>query len=97
MRGSPTASDHTLAVGYIIRLLMRYVLESGRGMVTSGEGGYLVSRNPDTVRAPDVAWLSPETMELARTSGETFVPRAPDLAVEVLSPDDKWEKVEEKA
>ncbi len=52
------------------------------------EIGVLVRRSPDTVRAPDVAFFSGDAMPAEGLPEEGFVPFAPTLAVEVVSPDD---------
>ena len=63
--------------------------------------GYVLRRAPDTVRGPDISFIS-----LAPSSAwprmapdripVQFIPGAPDLAVEILSPDDRWSEMEEK-
>ncbi|MHC4548638.1 MAG: Uma2 family endonuclease [Planctomycetota bacterium] len=73
--------------------LGKYVLPRRVGTIYAAETGFLLSRNPDTVRAPDVAFVCAER-EVASTRG--FLPGAPDLAVEVLSPDDRPGYVREK-
>ena len=56
--------------------------------VESTETGFLLGRDPDTVRAPDVAFVSRSTLErAARFHG--YFPGPPDLAVEVLSPSEQ--------
>lgn len=51
--------------------------------------GFQLSWDPDTVRAPDVAFLSPR--RLREVEGVTgYIPGAPDLAVEVVSPTDLY-------
>ena len=57
-----------------------------------GEAGFLLSRDPDTVRAPDAAFVRADRLPLPRG----YIPGAPDLAVEVLSPDDRPGYVREK-
>lgn len=57
------------------------------GRVFAAETGFTLRRNPDTVRAPDVAFISNERLPDPRPRG--FAELAPDLAVEVLSPDDR--------
>ena len=50
------------------------------------EGGFLLGRGPDTVRQPDVAYI---TADRTRSAGdEGYVAGAPDLAIEVASPSD---------
>jgi Uma2 family endonuclease len=57
------------------------------GRVFAAQTGFTLRRNPDTVRAPDVAFISNERLPDPPPRG--FAELAPDLAVEVLSPDDR--------
>src|SRR5207302_6065020 len=52
--------------------------------------------HPDTVRAPDVSFLSRERLAEHPVPETGFYPGAPDLAVEVMSPSDRRAEVEEK-
>ncbi len=75
--------------------MARHILEHKLGRGFLAETGFLIARDPDTVRAPDIAFihkdhLPPEDPE------EAFWPGAPDLAVEVLSPGDRLSEVDEK-
>jgi Uma2 family endonuclease len=92
---SPTGRPHSKVVSRVIHLLVSRASQMGH--VMSGEAGFFVERNPDTVRAPDVAFMSLATEARADAAGGTFFGCAPDLAVEVLSPDDRWPTVDEKA
>lgn len=81
------------------RIVMRlgYELESwsrqtGTGYVTP-EGGYKIGSNPDTVRVPDVAFISHGRV-VGTPSG--FVEGASDLAIEVVSPHDRMGDVLDK-
>ena len=56
------------------------------GDVLAAETGFTLQRGPDTVRAPDVAFVA---WERRPTSTRGFAALAPDLAVEVLSPSDR--------
>jgi Uma2 family endonuclease len=64
------------------------------GRVLAAETGFTLARKPDTVRAPDVAFISNERLPDPPPRG--FAELAPDLAVEVLSPDDRAGDVLEK-
>ena len=55
----------------------------------------MLATNPDTVRAPDVAFVTKARVEEAGDF-EGFWPGPPDLAVEVISPGDSYTEVEEK-
>jgi Uma2 family endonuclease len=59
------------------------------------EAGYLLRRGPDTVRGPDVSFISVARLPPNRIP-EEFIRGAPDLAVEILSPSSRWADVEEK-
>jgi Uma2 family endonuclease len=96
VRVSPAGRVHGLVLANVNELLTVFVRRKKLGRVVSGETGFLVKRNPDTVRAPDVAFVSNELIARGSASNETYFPCAPELAVEVLSPDDRWEDVEKK-
>ncbi len=61
------------------------------GVVTGAETGFHIFYDPDTVRAPDAAFIRREN--LPPTPERGFFPAAPDLAVEVLSPGDRASEV----
>ena len=64
-----------------------HVKRTGAGAVFAAETGFKIATDPDTVRAPDVAFVARERVSAAVTRG--YPAFAPDLAVEVLSPDDR--------
>jgi Uma2 family endonuclease len=68
---------------------------SGPGGYVGVESGFILRRNPDTVRGPDVFYVRAERLS---TSGvpEAFWEMAPDLAVEIVSPGESAEEVREK-
>lgn len=75
--------------------LYQHVKTNDLGVVFAAETGFKIESNPDTVRAPDVAFMQKErVLETGRLVG--YSSGAPDLAVEVLSPSDRAIKVEEK-
>lgn len=84
---SPAGWKHGEIVSMLHSRLAPHIEEHKLGKSFGAETGFLLSRDPDTVRAPDFAFISnaslPET-----DPDEAFWPGAPDLAVEVLSPDD---------
>jgi len=67
--------------------IFAHVEAHGLGRVFAAETGFTLARNPDTVRAPDVAFISAARLPDPPPRG--FAELAPDLAVEVLSPDDR--------
>ena len=70
--------------------------ESTDSGVAVGETGFLIDRDPDTVRAPDAAFISKQRADAVGPTRK-YWPGAPDLAVEVLSPGDSFHEVQEKA
>lgn len=96
VRVSPAGWKHGKVLARIIAKVATFVERKKLGLVVSGETGFLVRRDPDTVRAPDLAFVSHATLGTSEPAGETYFPCAPDLAVEVLSPDDSWVKIEKK-
>jgi Uma2 family endonuclease len=65
----------------------------GRSMV--GEVGIYTRRNPDTVRAADVLFISNERYARQKSKGG-FLEVAPDLVVEILSPSDSFGEIMRK-
>lgn len=79
----PTGYPHGIAVKWISFVLTEYEVAAGYGHVVTGEPGYRLEFDPDTVRAPDVAWIAPGRIP----PGTRGYPNlAPDLVVEVRSP-----------
>ena len=79
------------------RLIIRlgaFVESAGLGVVTT-ETGFMLRRNPDTLRAPDVAFVSAGRLP-DLDSGERYFESAPDLAAEIVSPGDSASEVAEK-
>jgi Uma2 family endonuclease len=72
----------------------RFVRKHKLGVVYAAETGYLLEREPDLIRCPDVSFVRAEVA--ASHDEDEYYPQSPDLAVEVLSPSDRPEKVKEK-
>lgn len=84
---TPTRPEHgevELDLGSELRAWAR---SSGRGRAFSGEVGIYIRRNPDTVRAADLIYISNERFAQNGKSG--YMSIAPELVVEVLSPTDR--------
>jgi len=93
---SPAGGQHGMIAARILRKLGNYVEEHRLGAVFAAETGFLISRDPDTVRAPDAAFVRQERLDEAGTVAG-YCPGAPDLAIEVLSPSDTYTLVESKS
>ena len=81
---------HTLVAGNVYDRLREYQL-AGRGLALI-EGGFLLRREPPTVRGPDVAFVLREHVPTPLPDG--WLEGAPDLAVEVLSPSNREAELE---
>ena len=91
----PPGSEHGLITMNLAGPLYQYVKNNNLGVVFAAETGFKLESNPDTVRAPDIAFMRRErVLETGRLTG--YSSGAPDLAVEVLSPSDRTIQVEEK-
>jgi Uma2 family endonuclease len=80
-----------------VRLAMRLQLwaDDFEGGYVGVEAGYVLARNPDTVRGPDVSVVRAERIP-SEGIPDGFWNLAPDLAVEVVSPSETAEEVREK-
>lgn len=78
----------------IAAAISTHVDANGLGVVLAAETGFKLFANPDTVRAPDVAFLARDRVPSPAPRG--YAELAPDLVVEVLSPDDQPAEVREK-
>ena len=93
---SPAGGRHGKVAMRIGKLLSVHVDEKQLGVTFAAETGFLIATNPDTVRAPDVAFLSTEKWESVKDE-IGYLPIAPDLVVEVVSPNDASTAIEAKA
>ncbi len=93
---SPASAEHGRIAAVILTRLGPYVEANGLGATYTAEAGFLLTTRPDTVRVPDIAFVSKDRLRTAmlRTG---FWPGAPDLAIEVISPSDLYSEVLAKA
>jgi len=93
---TPAGARHGVVASKIDHLLRAHVDANDLGVVGAADTGFVLSRNPDTVRAPDVFFVRRDRVP-ADGVPEEFWQLAPDLAVEVISasndPDDMQAKV----
>lgn len=92
---SPAGHKHGRIVVNLTVPLGYYVKAHNLGAAYGAETGFKLASNPDTVRAPDVAFVSREQRERVGDP-EGYWPGAPDLAVEILSPGDRVSAVKQK-
>lgn len=92
---SPTALEHGRHEGRFYKFLEAFVSQHRLGAVAVGEVGVYVQRNPDTIRAADVIFISNARLAQRQSPGG-FLDVAPELIVEIMSPDDRWSEVKQK-
>ncbi len=90
---TPTGAIHGKIEVRLARLIDEHVEKSGVGWVLSGEVGIVTKRNPDRVRGADVTFIS---REQAPDIPDGFLTIAPELVVEIVSPNDRWKDIREK-
>jgi Uma2 family endonuclease len=92
---SPAGSEHGAIIINLTLPLAQHVKAHKLGVVFGAETGFKLAQHPDTVLAPDIAFVSRERIPQTGIP-KTFWSGAPDLAVEVLSPGDTVKEVDEK-
>lgn len=92
---SPSGSEHGAVTVNLTVLLGQHIKTNKLGVAFGAESGYRLESNPDTVRPPDFSFIVKERIPASGVP-KTYWQGAPDLAVEVLSPDDSPRKVEKK-
>jgi Uma2 family endonuclease len=83
----PPGYRHGFVAARLLVAIANHVNSRALGSVLAAETGFTLFRNPDTVRAPDVAFIRADRVPTQPMN--TYPEFAPDLAVEVLSPSDR--------
>jgi len=89
---SPSGANHGRIAAEVIVSLGAHVKQHRLGTVYASETGFRIGRSPDTVRAPDAAFVRTERVVDTRR----FFEGPPDAAFEVVSPNDTYSEIEEK-
>jgi Uma2 family endonuclease len=94
---APVGGLHGKITLQVALRLADYVKRRGAGEVVAGDVGFVLAlpEDPERVRAPDVAFISTERLPEGGLP-QGFFDGAPDLAVEVLSPNDPPGDVQQK-
>jgi Uma2 family endonuclease len=69
--------------------LLQFVRSKGLGRVIGNDSGVVTTRDPDSVRGPDVAYYSYKRVPKG-LSPKKYVSVPPEIAIEVRSPTDNW-------
>lgn len=91
----PAGFSHGRLTVRLVAALDGYVEEHDLGAVLGPDTGFRLARTPDTVRAPDVSFVRKERIIEGKLPAG-YWPGPPDLAVEVISPNDSMPEVENK-
>jgi Uma2 family endonuclease len=83
----PAGLAHGVVAARLGEHVAAFVRLHALGLVVAAETGFTLARDPDTVRAPDVGFIRRDRVPDPLPRG--YAPMAPDLVVEVLSPDDR--------
>ncbi len=93
---TPAGHTHGKVAARVAARLGPFVEAHGLGEVYAAETGFILRRAPDTVRAPDAAFVRAARLAAMNLSPEGYFPGAPDFAVEVISPSDTDREVTAK-
>jgi Uma2 family endonuclease len=91
---SPTGGRHGIVESRLGSALSFFVQQHDLGWVLTGDVGIYIRRNPDRVRGADIVILSRERWPEGPSEG--FLEGSPDLVVEIMSPNDRWQEVRQK-
>ncbi len=83
----PPSTHHGAVSANLAFELGAFVRREQLGQVFAQDTGFKIGSDPDTVRGPDVAFVSEERLD--RIPDEGYAELAPDLVVEVISPSDR--------
>ncbi len=96
MRMPPPGYGHGSLAARLTALLFAHVSSLELGDVLSGDTGFRLATGPDTVRAPDVAFVSKERLDRVAFDHSRYFPGAPDFLAEIVSPSDSFTDVQHK-
>jgi Uma2 family endonuclease len=83
----PPSTYHGQIAAKLAYLVGAFVYPNGLGALFGQDTGFKIESNPDTVRAPDLAFLRRERASEIQRRG--YAALAPDLVAEIVSPDDR--------
>jgi Uma2 family endonuclease len=93
---TPTTGMHGWIIVEFARRLGNFVVERRMGRLYGGETGFVIEVGPDTVLAPDLAFVRRDRLPSPKQHSRGFMPVIPDLVIEVLSPSNRRAEFEEK-
>jgi Uma2 family endonuclease len=91
----PSGRTHGRIASRFHGRLERFVRETGLGEAYIADAGFSIETDPDTVLAPDAAFVT-AVREAQAAGTDGYFPGAPDLALEVISATDRYSEVAAK-
>ena len=88
-------ADHGRTASRINILVGHYILQNNLGETYTAETGFLIARNPDTIRAPDFSYIQANRLTIS-VLGPTWGGVIPDMVAEVVSSGDRVKEIDEK-
>jgi Uma2 family endonuclease len=82
--------------GRVVLIVGGFIEANDRGHPLCNDSGVVTERGPDTVRGADFAFYSFQRVPKGSLKPRGYLPVAPDLIIEVKSPDDVWQEVRAK-
>ena len=89
----PTGYAHSDVEHLVSHHLGHFIDKNPLGRILVGEAGFQLA--PDVLRAADIAFVSSEKLKTI-TEPQKYLPFAPDLAVEIVSPGDTSSEIQDK-
>ena len=88
---------HSRVMSRVPKILLDWLDEQPepKGQILTGDAGVILTHEPDTIVGIDVAYISAEVM-VRQTEESTLIDGVPTLVVEILSPSDTIEDINEK-
>jgi len=92
---TPAGIRHAKFAARLVGAISNYLGDRELGEVYTAEPGFVLESEPQTIRAPDVAFMRREHIP-PEGEPEGFWEGAPDLAIEVISPSETAKNIHEK-
>lgn len=93
---SPASTRHGEITMQLAGHLWNFVKANKAGRIYAAETGFTILNDPDTVRAPDVAFVAQEHIPPEGVPETGFWTIAPDLVAEIVSPHDRASDIQDK-
>lgn len=93
---SPAGFVHGKLMLRLSHVLQNYIEQHGGGEALSGDVGFILARDPDTVLGPDLAFVSQTKLD-SLTEPFNYVPLVPDVVIEIISVNDTFKSAAAKA